>query len=121
MKPIKQSYRDDELSVLPSLSTTPDYKIVRGDPRASIHYEIDDSETGQALGIWRCTEGAFECTEKANELQTVISGKLRLTGEDGNTIELNPGDSVYTQQGEKVIWDIVEDVTKVFFNVKTDN
>ena len=117
MKPFLQNVEQSKLRLLEPLTNTPGYRVIRGNPRASVRYEFTDMHTGQALGIWRCTEGAFECTEKADELQTVLSGKLRLTGEDGQTVELNPGDSVYTRQGEKIIWDIVEEVTKVFFNV----
>ena len=116
MKPFLQNAKQTRLRLLDPLTDTPGYRVIRGNPRPSIRYEFTDMHPGQALGIWRCTEGAFECTEKANELQTVLSGRLRLTGEDGQTIELGPGDSAYTKRGEKVVWDIVEEVTKVFFN-----
>ena len=91
------------------------YKILRGDPRASGRLDHGDNAGPYRLGIWACTEGAFECTELGDELQTIIRGRLVLTRVGGESIECGPGDSIFTRKGERVIWDIREDVTKVFF------
>lgn len=67
------------------------------------------------MGIWSCTEGAFSCTELGDELQTIMRGRLILTRKDGKSIDCGPGDSIFTRKGERVTWDIQEDVIKVFF------
>ena len=92
-----------------------DYKILRGNPRASGRLDFGDNNASHRLGIWACSEGAFECTELGDELQTIISGRLTLTRAGGESIECGPGDSIFTRKGERVTWDIQEDVTKVFF------
>ena len=92
-----------------------DYKILRGNPRASGRLDHGDYAGPHRLGIWACTEGAFECTELGDELQTIIRGRLVLTRVGGESIECGPGDSIFTRKGERVIWDIREEVTKVFF------
>ncbi len=92
-----------------------DYKILRGDPQASGRLDHGDNAGPYRLGIWACTEGAFECTELGDELQTIIRGRLVLTRVGGESIECGPGDSIFTRKGERVIWDIRENVTKVFF------
>ena len=92
-----------------------DYHILRGTPRASGRLDHGGNDGPHRLGIWSCTEGAFECTELGNELQTIIRGRLTLTRVGGETISCGPGDSVFTRKGERVIWDITEEVTKVFF------
>jgi uncharacterized cupin superfamily protein len=92
-----------------------DYRILRGTPRASGRLDHGDRESPFRLGIWSCTEGAFECTELGDELQTIIRGRLTLTRVGGESITCGPGDSIFTRKGERVIWDISEDVTKVFF------
>ena len=92
-----------------------DYRILRGNPRASGRLDHGGNAAGNRLGIWSCTEGAFECTELGDELQTIISGRLVLTRAGGESIECGPGDSIFTRRGERVIWDIQEEVTKVFF------
>ena len=90
------------------------YRILRGNPRASGRLDDGSNEGRHRQGIWACTEGAFECTELGDELQTIISGRLTLTRQGAESIDCGPGDSVYTRKGERVIWDIKQDVTKVF-------
>jgi hypothetical protein len=92
-----------------------DYKILRGDPCASGRLDLGANDAQHRLGIWACSEGAFECTELGDELQTIISGRLILTRVGGESIECGPGDSIFTRKGERVIWDIQQDVTKIFF------
>lgn len=92
-----------------------DYRILRGDPRASGRLDHGGNDAASRLGIWSCTEGAFECTELGDELQTIISGRLILTRVGGESIECGPGDSIFTRKGERVVWDIQQEVTKVFF------
>ena len=38
----------------------------------------------------------------------------------GQISELNPGDSLFVLDGTRVAWDVIEDVTKVFFGEKAD-
>ena len=105
----------DTLEPWPFDDPTSDYKILRGDPRASGRLDHGSNKGQHRLGIWACTEGAFECTELGDELQTIIRGRLTVTRVGGESIECGPGDSIFTYKGERVIWDIKEDVTKVFF------
>jgi uncharacterized cupin superfamily protein len=93
-----------------------DYRIVDGDPKT--FGRIDQGGPGHKtrFGIWRCTVGAFECTEQGNELMTVLEGRCRITWlESGAVALLGPGDSLMIADGSRVRWDILEDLTKVFF------
>jgi len=74
----------------------------------------------QRSGVWRCTKGEFICNELGDEMQTVLDGNLRLKFEDGTTYEFGPGDTFFTKQGDRVTWDILEDVTKVFMTVNSE-
>jgi uncharacterized cupin superfamily protein len=105
----------DGLEPWPFENPASNYKILRGAPRASGRLDHGANEGPHRLGIWSCTEGAFECTELGDELQTIIRGQLTLTRVGGESISCGPGDSIFTRKGERVIWDIHEDVTKVFF------
>ena len=104
----------------PFVNEASDYRIVRGEPRASGRLDRGAASSAHRLGIWACTAGAFECTESGDELQTILAGRVRITREDGTTHEFGPGDSFVTQKGERVTWDVVEDVTKVFFTYDRD-
>ena len=97
-----------------------DYKILRGAPRASGRLDSGGNDAQHRLGIWACSEGAFECTELGDELQTILSGQLIMTRVGGESITCGPGDSIFTRKGERVIWDIQQDVTKVFFTYNRD-
>ncbi len=92
-----------------------DYVIKRGDPKT--YGRLDKGGTGYdfRLGIWRCTEGAIECNELGDELQSILSGKVRLIQADGSSEVYEAGDSFFTRQGDRVTWDVIEDVTKVFY------
>ena len=105
-----------ELEDWPFDNPASDYRIIRGAPRAS--GRLDEGGPGHKtrLGIWRCTAGAVECNELGDELQTILTGRVRLIRSDGTQDEYGPGDSFYTRKGERVTWDVIEDVTKVFFS-----
>lgn len=104
-----------ELESWPFDNPQSDYKILRGNPQASGRLDAGANDGAWRLGIWSCTEGAFECTELGDELQTILEGRLTLTRADGETVEAGPGDTIFTRRGERVVWDIHETVTKVFF------
>ena len=98
-----------------------DYVITHGAPKT--YGRIDAGGPGHTTryGIWRCTKGAFECTEQGDELMTVLFGRCRLIQHDtGKTIDLGPGDTLFVYDGKRVTWDVSEDITKVFFGHKAD-
>ena len=115
MRQYKSKVDETDLEPWPFQGKESDYQIVRGNPRASGRLDIGNNNGQHRMGIWRCTEGAFTCTETGDELQTIISGSLILTRDDGQSITCNPGDSIFTRKGERLTWDIQQEVTKVFF------
>ena len=96
------------------------YRILRGDPRASGRLDLGSGDAAHRMGVWACTEGAFECIERGDELQTLLEGRLRILREDGTSHEFGPGDSFFTCKGERLVWDVLEDVKKVFFTHDRD-
>lgn len=97
------------------------YQIKEGTPKASGRFDYGGPGSTSRFGIWRCTKGVFECTEQGDELMTILSGRCRLTDHaTGAVTELAPGDSILTKDGSRVTWDVIEDLTKVFFGQKKD-
>lgn len=120
-----QSYRlsdiQGELEAWPFPEDGPSkYRIVRGKPRASGRLDLGTGDGVHRMGVWACTRGAFECIERGDELQTILEGRVRITGADGTSVEFGPGDSFFTRKGERVVWDVLEDVKKVFFTHDRD-
>ncbi len=105
----------DDLEPWPFDNPKSNYKILHGEPRASGRLDYGSNQAGTRLGIWACTVGAFECTELGDEMQTILRGQLTLTRVGGESIQCGPGDIIFTRKGERVVWEISEDVTKVFF------
>lgn len=110
----------NDLEPWPFIGEASKYKIVRGNPQASGRQDIGGPNSMCRLGIWHCTVGAFECTERGDELQTIMAGRLRIVLADGTTQDFGPGDSFFTRKGERILWEIIEDVTKVFFTYDED-
>ena len=120
-----QSYRlgeiQGDLETWPFVEGGPsEYRVLRGDPRACGRLDLGAGDGVHRMGVWTCTAGAFECVERGDELQTILEGRLRIVREDGASFELGPGDSFFTRKGERLVWDVLEDVKKVFFTHDRD-
>ena len=120
-----KSYRRDEaqggLEAWPFPEDGPsEYRIVRGNPQASGRLDLGSSDSAHRMGVWACTAGAFECVERGDELQTVLEGRVRIVRADGTSAEFGPGDSFFSRKGERVVWDVLEDMKKVFFTHDRD-
>ena len=88
-------------------------------PRAS--GRIDHATAMTRTGIWKCTVGKMECTEQGDELMTVLNGKVEVTDvKTGQVVQMGPGDSMKIFDGQRLIWNVIEDVTKVFHGFKQD-
>ena len=110
----------DCLEPWPFTGAGSDYRIISGAPQATGRLDVGRHGAKHRAGVWACTKGAFECTESGDELQTIITGRLRVIHQDGRTFEFGPGDSFFSRKGERVIWEILDDVKKVFFNYDCD-
>jgi len=98
----------DELEHWPFVGEASDYKSLRGNPKVSGRLDIGKADSVHRAGIWRCTEGAVECNELGDKLQTIVSGRLRFVDAEGTEHFFGPGDSFFTRKGNRVIWDVLE-------------
>ena len=96
------------------------YKILSGAPAASGRIDTGGAGYKTRSGIWRCTAGTFECTEQGDELMTFLSGRCHLTDQStGKSHVLGASDSLCMHDGRRVTWEIIHEVTKVFFGNKS--
>jgi len=95
-------------AVAPEAFTTED-KSERG-------YEFftsDDKKT--AAGVWECAPCIEEFDEyPENEMITVISGSVTLTGESGDSEAFTSGDTFFIAKGAKIRWEITEKLLKFY-------
>ncbi|MEI4261255.1 cupin domain-containing protein [Roseovarius sp. D0-M9] len=95
------------------------YVILRGAPRTFGRLDAGGPGHVTRFGIWRCTPGAFQCTEQGDEMMTILAGRCRLTDHGTGAVrDLSAGDSLFVRGGARVTWDVAEEVTKVFFGHK---
>jgi hypothetical protein len=93
--------------------------ILRGVPRTFGRIDAGGPGHDTRFGIWRCTPGAFECTEQGDELMTILAGRCRMTDHGtGEMRDLRAGDSLFVRDASRVTWDVADEVTKVFFGRK---
>ena len=63
----------------------------------------------------------MECTEQGDELCTIVSGMVHVTNVNtGETVTLQAGDSQKILDQQRLLWKVVQDVTKVFYGFKED-
>ena len=120
-----RSYRlceiQDGLEAWPFVEGGPsEYRILEGSPLASGRLDLGAGDGVHRMGVWACTRGAFSCIERGDELQTILEGRVRIVRDDGTRSEFGPGDSFFTRKGERLVWDVLEDVKKVFFTHDSD-
>lgn len=105
----------------PLTNPASDYRIVEGDPRTYGRIDKGGPGHGTRYGIWRCTPGVFDCTEQGDELMTVLAGRCRLTWlAEERSEELSTGDTLLILDGSRVRWQVLEELTKVFFAHKPE-
>lgn len=98
-----------------------DYVMVAGTPVC--HGRLDSGGPGHdtRAGIWRCTQGAFTCTEQGDEMMVMLEGHCRITDHaSGDVLRLGPGDCAFLKDGMRVTWEVSETVTKAFMGWKSD-
>jgi uncharacterized cupin superfamily protein len=84
-----------------------------GDPKTYLGELLNKG--GLDVGVWRCTPGVWEYDSyDVNEVMVMLSGRMRLTGADGNAKELTKGDIFYIPRGWAGKWETLETMEKVY-------
>ena len=75
---------------------------------------IDESPGVDSMGIWECSPGRWQRTIMQEEFAHFLKGKARFIPEDGEPLEIRAGDSIWFPANSAGIWEIEEDVRKVY-------
>lgn len=70
---------------------------------------------GARSGIWEATPGSYARHVTEGEVMHILAGNCSFTSENGEKIEIRPGDTVYFPPNTHGVWDIRENLRKVFF------
>ena len=85
-----------------------------GEPMATAGKKLWTGEGILEAGLWQCAPGPSRWVFETNESITVLSGRMTVTEDSGNTYEVNAGDSAIFAKGWTGTWDIHETVLKVY-------
>jgi uncharacterized cupin superfamily protein len=69
---------------------------------------------GADSGIWECTPGPSHWTLETNEFIYVVSGRMTVTPDGGEPLDLGPGNSAVFPVGWTGTWQIHETLRKLY-------
>ncbi|MGD0083340.1 MAG: cupin domain-containing protein [Acidimicrobiales bacterium] len=73
-----------------------------------------NEETEAESGIWECTPGPSRWDLETNEFVHVLAGRMTVTEDGAEPVELSAGDSVVFPLGWNGTWDIHETLRKLY-------
>lgn len=98
--------------VTPETSRPDPDRVISGDP---VHttWNIEDAE-GLYCGLWQSTPGAWRVSYSEWEYCRILEGDVRLTGDDGSTVEAGPGGNLVIEPGFEGVWENLTPVRKLY-------
>jgi uncharacterized cupin superfamily protein len=96
----------------PETSTPAPERLIHGDP---VHttWVLEDRE-GLCAGLWQSTPGKWRVFYDEWEYCRILEGHSVVTGEDGTTVHLRPGDALILRPGFRGTWEVLETTRKDF-------
>ncbi|MBT1156716.1 cupin domain-containing protein [Aminobacter anthyllidis] len=92
----------------------PGWVVVEGKPtmKTAVQHKTKD---GKVLsGTWQATPGTYHASYTDYEFVHMISGRIIITPDGGEPVEVGPGDAFVVESDFKGTWKIIEPVTKHF-------
>ena len=75
---------------------------------------IDESNGVDCMGIWECSPGRWQRTIMQEEFAHFLSGSATFHPDKGEPVEIKAGDTVWFPRNTSGVWEIKEDVRKVY-------
>jgi uncharacterized cupin superfamily protein len=81
---------------------------------------INENADGSEAGIWECTPGIWTRLVMDAEISSFVAGHALFHPDDGETIDIKAGDTVYFDNNSKGTWEVLETVRKAYLTFKRD-
>lgn len=79
---------------------------------------ISEHEDGSEAGIRECAPGTWTRQVMNAEISTFVKGHALFHPDDGETINIKAGDTVYFDENSKGTWEVKETVRKAYLTYK---
>jgi hypothetical protein len=79
---------------------------------------VNENADGSEAGIWECTPGTWTRQVMDAEISSFVQGHARFHPDDGETIDIRTGDTVYFDENSKGTWEVLETVRKAYLTFK---
>lgn len=85
-----------------------------GAPMRTAGTTIWSDGAGAESGIWECTAGPSRWTLETHEFVHILAGRMTVTPDGGDPIEMGPGSTAVFPRGWTGTWDIHEPIRKLY-------
>jgi uncharacterized cupin superfamily protein len=75
---------------------------------------LDEANGVDCMGIWECSPGRWQRTIMQEEFAHFLTGSATFIPDEGEPIEIKAGDTVWFPLNSRGVWEIKEDVRKVY-------
>lgn len=82
---------------------------------------LDEAPGIDSMGIWECSPGRWERTIMQEEFAHFVKGSARFIPAHGAPIDIQAGDTIWFPANSAGIWEIKEDVRKVYIIIDRPN
>ena len=82
---------------------------------------INEHPDGSEAGLWECTPGTWTRQVMDAEISSFVKGHALFHPDDGETIEIRAGDTVYFDENSKGTWEVLQTVRKAYLTFKRDH
>lgn len=81
---------------------------------------INENADGSEAGVWECTPGIWTRLVMDAEISSFVAGHALFHPEDGETIDIKAGDTVYFDNNSRGTWEVLETVRKAYLTFKRE-
>ena len=92
----------------------PGWVAVAGKPTMKTAVQHTSADGKVLSGTWLATPGKYHATYSDYEFVHMIAGRIIITPDGGEPVEVGPGDAFVVESDFKGTWEILEAVTKHF-------
>ncbi|KAF1708557.1 hypothetical protein CSC70_13000 [Pseudoxanthomonas kalamensis DSM 18571] len=89
-------------------------RLLSGRPQQAVANLYSDPGNAFHCGVWEGDPGAWRVQYSEHEFCHLLSGRVRMTADDGDEVVLAAGDSFVIPAGYCGVWEVLEPARKLY-------